>query len=298
MRALSLGPPGARFAVHDVRNGGRADLPGELVWVELDPPSDDAAVNEAADGSRTTHAFYEQVLGRDSVDDRGLPLVSCVHFGVMFENAFWDGVRMVYGDGGGQIFLRGGLTAALDVIAHELTHGVIQFSARLEYRLESGALNESFADVMGSLVKQHALGQSAEEADWLIGAGIMNPSIGRALRSMSAPGTANRFDRQPAHMSDFVVLPDDNDPRNDNGGVHINSGIPNRAFHLAATAIGGPAWETAGRIWYQALTRRLGPTSDFAAAAESTVDAAVDLFGAGGREDEAVRRAWAEVGLR
>jgi Zn-dependent metalloprotease len=98
-------------------------------------------------------------------------------------------------------------------------------------------------------------------------------------------------------MDDYQDLPDDNDPRNDNGGVHINSGIPNRAFYLAATAIGGNAWEGAGRIWYQTLTQRLEPTSDFRQAADATVEAAADLFGAGGSEEQAVQAAWEEVGV-
>ena len=126
----------------------------------------------------------------------------------------------------------------------------------MEYHGQSGALNESCSDVFGSLVKQYSLGQSADQADWLIGAGLLVPEMGgQALRSMSNPGTAFDGDPQPAHMDDYKDLPDDNDPRNDNGGVHINSGIPNRAFYLAATAIS--AWE-GGRIWRQTLTQVRG----------------------------------------
>ena len=98
-------------------------------------------------------------------------------------------------------------------------------------------------------------------------------------------------------MDDYLNLPDDNDPRNDNGGVHINSGIPNRAFYLVATAIGGNAWEAPGQIWYQTLTERLQPRSDFREAAEATVEAAADLFGAGGSQEQAVQKAWEEVGV-
>ena len=202
---------------------------------------------------------------------------------------------MVYGDGSGRIFVEGGLTRALDVIAHELTHGVTQFTAGLEYHTQSGALNESFSDVFGSLVKQYSRGQTAGEADWLIGEGTLVPALGRALRSMKEPGTAFDGDPQPSHMDDYKDLPDDNDPRNDNGGVHINSGIPNRAFFLAAESMGGHAWEKAGRIWYVALTGRLQPESQFEDAANETVDVAGELFSES--EQAIVRGAWGEVGV-
>jgi Zn-dependent metalloprotease len=300
--ALGLAPAAAAKAqdrsVYDVDHGGWNDLPGRLVLSEGDAPSDDDAVNEAYGGAAATYTFYKEAYDRDSVDGSGLALVSCVHFGVDFDNAFWDGGEMVYGDGSNQLFIVGSLTKAIDVIGHELTHGVTQYTAGLEYHGQSGALNESCSDVFGSLVKQYSLGQSADQADWLIGAGLLVPEMGGlALRSMSNPGTAFDGDPQPAHMDDYQDLPDDNDPRNDNGGVHINSGIPNRAFYLAATAIGGNAWEGAGRIWYQTLTQRLEPTSDFRQAADATVEAAADLFGAGGSEEQAVQAAWEEVGV-
>jgi Zn-dependent metalloprotease len=284
--------------VYDADHGGFNDLPGSLVRSEGDPPSSDDAVNEAYDGAEATYSFYKDAFGRDSIDGSGLSLISCVHFGNDFDNAFWDGGEMVYGDGSGQLFVVGSLTKTIDVIGHELTHGVTQYTAGLQYHVQSGALNESFSDVFGSLVKQHSLGQTGEEADWLIGAGMLVPAIGgKALRSMSDPGSAFTGDPQPGHMDDYNNLPDDDDPRNDNGGVHINSGIPNRAFYLVATALGGNAWEAPGRIWYQTLTERLGPTSDFREAAEATLEAAGDLFGSGGNETQAVQKAWEEVGV-
>jgi len=284
--------------VYDADHGGFNDLPGSLVRSEGDPPSGDDAVNEAYDGAEATYSFYKDAFGRDSIDGSGLSLISCVHFGNDFDNAFWDGGEMVYGDGSGQLFVVGSLTKTIDVIGHELTHGVTQYTAGLQYHVQSGALNESFSDVFGSLVKQHSLGQTAEEADWLIGAGMLVPAIGgKALRSMSDPGSAFNGDPQPGHMDDYKNLPDDDDPQNDNGGVHINSGIPNRAFYLVATAIGGKAWEAPGQIWYQTLTERLGPNSDFREAAEATLEAAGDLFGSGGNEAQAVQKAWEEVGV-
>jgi Zn-dependent metalloprotease len=289
---------GGRRTVYDAGHGGESDLPGRKVRAEGDPPVDDAAVNEAYDGAGLTYRFYKDVYDRDSIDGKGMELISSVHYGTDFDNAFWNGSQMVYGDGSGRIFVRGGLTKDVDVIAHELTHGVTQMTAALEYSKQPGALNESFSDVFGSLVKQHHLKQTAEEADWLIGAGILGTALhGTALRSMKAPGTANDLDRQAGSMSGYADLPDDNDPKNDNGGVHINSGIPNRAFYLAARAIGGHAWEAAGKVWYVALTEHLESTSDFRAAADATIAVAGDLFGPAGAERQAVSAAWKDVGV-
>jgi Zn-dependent metalloprotease len=148
-------------------------------------------------------------------------------------------------------------------------------------------------------VKQRSLGQTADQADWLIGEGILGPALsGQALRSLKAPGTAFDFDNQPAHMDQYVDLQDDGDPRHDNGGVHINSGIPNHAFYLLATALGGNGWEKAGSIWYRTLTQHLNEDSDFQQAADATVAASGELFGVGGAEDEAVRSAWEQVGIK
>lgn len=259
-----------------------------------DPDADDPAVNEAYEGTAKTYGFYKEVFGRDSIDGDGMELVSSVHYGVGFDN---NSAQMVYGDGSGRIFAEGAFTRSLDVIGHELTHGVTERTAGLVYSLQSGALNESFSDVFGSLVKQYSLGQTADQADWLIGEGTLVPQLGQALRSLKKPGSANTGDTQPGHMDDYVELPDDNDPSNDNGGVHINSGIPNRAFSLLATAIGGNAWEKPGRIWYVTLTDRLGQTSNFEEAATATVEVAGELFGSGGSEQEAVQTAWQEVGV-
>jgi len=289
---------GGRRTVYDAGHGTEAALPGRKVRGEGDEPVADTAVNEAYDGAGLTYSFYKDVYERDSIDGKGMELISSVHYGTDFDNAFWNGSQMVYGDGSGRIFVKGGLTKDIDVIAHELTHGVTQMTAALDYSKQPGALNESFSDVFGSLVKQHHLGQTADQADWLIGAGILGSALtGQALRSMKAPGTANDLDHQASSMSGYADLPDDNDPAHDNGGVHINSGIPNRAFYLAATAIGGHAWEAAGRIWYVTLTGHLEPTSDFSAAADATLATAGELFGAASHERQAVNAAWKEVGV-
>jgi len=294
--AFMVTPAGTRRTVYDARHGGQNSLPGTRVRGEDDQPASDDAVNEAFDGAGKTYDFYEQILGRNSIDGQGMEIVSSVHFGTDYDNAFWNGSQMVYGDGSGQLFTVGALTKSLDVIGHELTHGVTQFTAGLEYHTQPGALNESISDVFGSLIKQYSLGQSADQADWLIGEGTLLPELGKALRSMKDPGTAFKWDNQPGHMRDYQDLPDDNDPRHDNGGVHINSGIPNKAFYLAAAAIGGNAWEKAGRVWYTALTERFQPTTDFEQAAKLTVEVAGELF-AGGTEQAAVQQAWQDVGV-
>jgi len=225
-----------------------------------------------------------------------MPLNATVHFGQDYDNAFWNGQQMVFGDGDGDLFNR--FTIAIDVIGHELTHGVTEDEAQLVYFFQPGALNESVSDVFGSLVKQRMLNQTADQADWLIGAGLFTANVnGVALRSMKAPGTAYDDpvlgkDPQPAHMNDFVYT------FQDNGGVHINSGIPNHAFYLAATAIGGNTWERAGRIWYETLRDpRLQPFWGFRRFARLSITVAGRLFGDGGAEQQAVREAWRNVGI-
>ncbi len=173
----------------------------------------------------------------------------------------------------------------------------------MEYQDQPGALNESFSDVFGSLVKQHANGQDAASADWLIGLGIFtdkvqsgDPSHGPALRSMLHPGTGYNDpvfgkDPQPDNMRGYVHT------QEDNGGVHLNSGIPNRAFALTAQAIGGNAWEGAGQIWYKTLLR-LPPTAQFQDAADTTYHVAAEEFGSGSDQQQAVLDAWAQVGIK
>jgi Zn-dependent metalloprotease len=299
VQALTVTPPqtGEQLSVYDVHGGREPDLPGDLARQSGGAVAGDDAVNQAYDGADATYRFYKEVFDRDSIDGNGMEVVSSVHFARKFGNAFWDQAlgQMVYGDGGDGLIAVGTLTAAIDVIGHEITHGVTGHTAKLEYSFQSGALNESISDVFGSLIKQRSLGQTAEEADWLIGQGIMEPGHGNALRSMSDPGHARPGDMQPADMA-HLWKPDPNGPIFDAGGVHINSGIPNRAFYLAAMAIGGNAWEKAGRIWYVTLTDRLRPKSQFEDAAKATVEVAGSLF-PGGPEQEAVHEAWHTVGV-
>ncbi len=271
-------------------------LPGDVVRTEGAPATGNPAVDEAYEGLGATYDFFWEAYDRNSIDDEGLPLDATVHYGQQYDNAFWDGRRMVFGDGDGEIFNR--FTVAVDVIGHELAHGVTEDEAGLIYNAQAGALNESMSDVFGSLVKQRLLHQTADQADWLIGAGLLTGNVrGVALRSMKAPGTAYDDpmlgkDPQPAHMRDYVRT------FQDNGGVHINSGIPNHAFYLVATRLGGQAWERAGRIWYETLRDpQLRPNTGFLRFAGLTVTVAGRLYGTGSPEQQAVREGWDQVGI-
>lgn len=292
---VSAAPAGGKYRrVYDAQ--GRDTLPGRLVRREGGKPARDAAVNEAYDNSGIVYDFYREVFGRNSLDDAGMQLVSSVHvgepFGGSLNNAFWDGRQMAFGDGDGEVFTR--FTRALDVIGHELTHGVTAFTSRLVYQGQPGALNEHLSDVFGVLVRQWAARTPVARASWLVGdAVLVKRPTRRALRDMLEPGTAYRKDPelgddpQPAHMKQLYKGP------SDRGGVHINSGIPNRAFALAALELGGNAWETAGPIWY-ALLRQLPPDADFRTAARLCRQIAQ---AAGSAPARAVDQAWKAVGL-
>jgi Zn-dependent metalloprotease len=283
-----------RRTIFDAQNKWR--LPGKRVRGEGDPKTKDSAVDEAYRGAGATYDLFKTAFKRSSINDKGMRLDASVHYGRDYDNAFWNGLQMVYGDGDGELFQR--FTRALDVIGHELSHGVIQYEADLVYTGQSGALNESFADVFGSLVKQKVKSQKADEADWLIGEGLFTRHVkGKALRSMKAPGTAYDDpvlgrDPQPAHMKNYVKTDEDN------GGVHINSGIPNRAFYEVAVSLGGYAWEKSGLIWYITLRDRLSREATFQRVAQITVSVAGELFGEKSSEQKAVREGWAAVGIK
>ncbi len=298
MRVIT-GLSGKNRIIYDAQFSTR--LPGTPVRREGEPPSSDPAVNEAYDGSGITYDLFKQIYGRDSIDGNGLRLDSTVHYGKGYDNAFWNGTQMVYGDGDedlpeeDRLFNR--FTIAVDIIAHELTHGITQYEAKLAYWEQSGALNESFSDVFGALVKQYQRHQTAAEADWIIGEGLFTPNVnGIGIRSMKEPGSAYNDpligkDPQPGHMNNYVNTAEDN------GGVHINSGIPNKAFYVAALEMGGYAWEKAGRIWYITLRDKLNATARFAEAAAKTYQVAGELYGNGSLEQQAVKKGWQAVGL-
>lgn len=282
-----------RRTLYDAEHG--TTLPGTKVRGEGEEPGQDATVNRAYAGLGATFELLLTAYGHNSIDGEGLPLDATVHYDEGYGNAFWNGEQMVFGDGDGEIFLD--FTVPVDVIGHELAHGFTQYSANLTYFGQPGALNESVSDVFGSLVKQYTLDQTADQADWLIGAGLLAPQVsGVALRSMKEPGTAYDDDvlgkdPQPATMKDYVRT------GRDNGGVHINSGIPNHAFYVLATQLGGKAWERAGQIWYDTMTSgNLEVDASFSDFAKETVAAAAARYGQG-EEHEAVLKAWSQVGV-
>lgn len=286
--------------VYTANNG--STLPGTLLRQEGDGPCNDPAADEAYDGAGYTYDLFWSTYQRNSIDNNGMNLLSTVHYQKSYDNAFWNGHQMVYGDGDEdlpvdqRIFNR--FTIALDVIGHELTHGVTQNEANLVYYNQPGALNESISDVFGSLVKQNHLGQTARVADWIIGEGLFTPLVkGVGIRSMKAPGTAYNDpvigkDPQPGHMKDYV------NTTQDNGGVHINSGIPNHAFYITAYELNGFAWEKAGLIWYATLTdKRLTSSANFQAFANLTHQVAGEKYGVNSLEQAAVKKGWTEVGI-
>jgi Zn-dependent metalloprotease len=287
-------PLGERYrTVFDAKEGRR--LPGTLVRNEGDNPTGDPKINAVYDGLGVIYDFFHDVYGRNSLDNRGQRLIATVHFESDFDNAFWDGRQLVFGDGDGVIFK--GFSSSLDVVAHELAHGVIQHDAGLDYQDQPGALNESFADVFASLVKQYHLNQDVNTADWLIGSDLLGPGIkGRGLRSLKEPGQAYDDpligkDPQVASFRNYINVNDDR------GGVHINSGIANHAFYLVAKQLGGYAWDEAGQIWYLSL-RRFQRETDFQEAASIIYQVAGELFGPSSPEQHAVQNAWEEVGVR
>ncbi|MCX6060173.1 MAG: M4 family metallopeptidase [Chloroflexi bacterium] len=289
----------AQRTVYDAKFG--TNLPGSIARKEGDAPVADVAVNEAYDGSGATHDLYSVAFGRNSIDNHGMNLNSTVHYDKGYDNAFWDGQQMVYGDGdedlpaSERLFNR--FTISLDVIGHELTHGVTQYEANLVYKNQQGALNEAISDIFGSLVKQYQRDQTADAADWIIGEGLFTANInGAGIRSMKAPGTAYNDpvlgkDPQPAHMKDYLTT------GQDNGGVHINSGIINHAFYISAIEIGGYAWAKAGQIWYKTLTEKLNSNSNFQNVADLTFQTAGEIFGVGSLEQIGVKTGWTEVGI-
>lgn len=265
--------------LEDVRNrntytaSNGTSLPGTLLISE-GGSSGDSVAQAAHNNTGTTYDYYYNTFGRDSFNGAGATLKTTVHYSSRYNNAFWNGSQMVYGDGDGSVFSP--LGSSLDVVAHELTHAVTQYTAGLIYSYQSGALNESYSDVFGVMV---------DRDDWLLGDDVYTPATpGDALRSLSNPTQYG----QPAHMNNYV------NTSSDNGGVHTNSGIPNKAAYNIATAIGKDKME---KIWYRTLTMYLTSGSEFTDARDASVQAAEDLYGASSAEVTAVQNGFSAVGI-
>ena len=266
--------------------GHGTTLPG--VPVSSPGSSSDASVKQAFVEAKGVATFYKKAFGRNSVDNAGMTLMSSVHYSVRYNNAFWNGSQMTYGDGDGNIFID--FTKSSDVIGHELTHGVTQFTAQLAYANQPGGLNESMSDVFGSMYRQWRAKQNVTQADWLIGKEIMGPgAVARGytcLRDMANPAAGHCLSPQPVNFSQYH---NGMDP-------HDSSGIPNLAFYKAAMAIGGKSWEKTGKVWYKALTGfPPSPNLTMKAFADRTRSAAGSLFNPTIRS--AVDQAWVAVGL-
>jgi Zn-dependent metalloprotease len=285
--------PKPTIEIHNLQKG--YSLPGKFLMTTAQIAKDKEA-KHVHEGVLHTWNFYHNIFNRNSIDNAGKVLVNSIHYGKRYNNAMWNGRQMVFGDGDKKVF--NSFTEDIDIIGHELAHAVTQYSANLMYEKQSGALNESFSDVFGIMIKQYALHQDVHQSNWLIGENIM---IGNeyALRSMIAPGTAYRNhpewdnDPQPATMDDFVKMA--NNANEDYGGVHYNSGIPNFAFCMAAKEVGGFAWETVGKVWYAALTKSLKEDADFIAAKKATIAQAITLFGKGSKVHRAVVKGWRDA---
>ncbi|HEX7154994.1 MAG TPA: M4 family metallopeptidase [Thermoanaerobaculia bacterium] len=273
----------------------KRQLHGPVARSEHEPPTADAVVNQAFDGAGSMWDFLDQVFHRKSIDGHGMRLDATVHYGTGFQNAMWNGYQLVCGDGDGHLL--GSFTKCLAVIGHEYGHGLTQSVTALGYYGQTGALNEHIADVVGMMLRQWAARETVDQSDWFIGGPLLGPGVtGRGIRSMADPGTAYDDavlgrDPQPKHMDHYV------ETAADHGGVHINSGIPNHAFYLAAKAIGGFSWEVPGRIWYATLTERLTSDAIFDDLARATVDIAGERYGNGGDVQRAVALAWDQVGI-
>jgi bacillolysin len=277
----------------------------------------DAAIVDAHVHAGWTYDYLFKRLGRLGLDNRNLPITNITHpasLGDVFvygnaivdylTNAgyYGDG-RMVYGDGlpagitlGGQTYEP--LSGALDIVAHELTHGVTDYTSGLEYRGESGALNEAFSDMIGTSVEFYfqPAGAGRGQADYLIGEDVIRPG---GIRSLANPALFG----QPDHFSRFVRT------TGDRGGIHTNSGIPNQAFYLAieggrnrtsgltVSGVGGANREQMEKVFYRAFTSMLPATARFSTARAATIQAARDLYGIGSAAERAVTEAWTAVGV-
>lgn len=260
--------------------GNRTMLPGALVRTEGGETSGNPAVDDAHDFAGLTWDYYWTEYGRDSYDDAGATITSTANFGTDYDNAFWSGTQMVYGDGGTWFHP---LSGSVEVVGHELTHAVTQFSANLTYEGESGALNEATSDILGVSIDAWSRGWAEDEDTWKIGESIVKPALGEALRHMDDPTLDGMsIDHYGQYTPDL--------------DVHLASGIANKAFYRM---VQDPALdlEQAASVWYRALTVYMTPSTTFAGARTATMAAATDLFGAGSAAVAAVDAAWADVGV-
>ncbi len=264
-------------------------------------------------GAAKTFDYYQSVHGRNGIDGNygpgtttsatgGVSLVtSRVHFGSNYNNAFWYQNRMSYGDGNGTTFSP---LTTIDICGHEMTHGVIERTANMTYSRESGALNESWADIFGAMVELYADGGAPTTNTWLIGEDAYTPSIsGDALRRMDNPNAYGDPDHYSVRLYPGSCTPSSS---NDYCGVHTNSSISNHAYYLIANggtnrvsgiSVTGIGTTNAARIFYRALAVYMTSSTNFAGARTATLNAATDLFGSGSAEYNGVAQGWCAIGV-
>jgi Zn-dependent metalloprotease len=268
--------------------GTSQTLPGAPVQNPGNSP--DQTAKTVSNTTTDVAAFYQKVFGRNSIDNAGMTMMSSIHYGVKYNNAFWNGSQMTYGDGDGDIFVD--FSKGNDVVGHELTHGVTQHTLQLAYANEPGGLNESISDVFGSMFRQWEAKQTAATADWLIGKDIMGPAaLGKGLtclRDMAQPGAQHCLAPQPDNYAKYTPGMD----------PHYSSGIANLAFYKVATAMGGQSWDKAGQIWYRALTG-FGPSPNMKMSAFSnrTRQVVSQHYPGDAAASQAVDQGWKLVGL-
>ncbi|MGG2093751.1 M4 family metallopeptidase [Bacillus sp. S13(2024)] len=281
---------GAVIYTYDGKN--RTTLPGTL-WADADNifnATRDAAAVDAQYYAGVTYDYYKNKFNRNSYDNAGGALKSTVHYGSNYNNAFWNGTQMVYGDGDGTTFIP--LSGGIDVVGHELTHAVTERSSNLIYQNESGALNEAISDIFGTLIEYY----DNRNPDWEIGEDIYTPGkAGDALRSMSDPTKYG----DPDHYSKRYT------GTSDNGGVHTNSSIINKAAYLLANGgthygvtVNGIGNDKVAAIYYRANTVYFTQSTTFSQARAGLVQAAADLYGANSAEVAAVNQSYDAVGVK
>ena len=275
-------------------------LPGTLVLQETSGSTSDVSIQKAHDYAGVTYDYFSSVHGRDSYNGSGATMNSTVHYGSNYNNAGWTGSQMIYGDGDGSQF--GPFSRALDVVAHELTHAVTDYSADLVYQNESGALNEATSDILGVAAEAWSYG-SVSSLTWKVGEDCYTPGTsGDALRYMNDPEAAGDEDYYPTRYTGTA----------DYGGVHSNSGIANLAFYLMVTGGTHPRGKTTvnvpalsstamtslnmgAKIWYRALTVYMSSSTNFQGARTATAQAATDLYGAAAADS--VHKGWDAVAV-
>lgn len=282
---MSAASPGHEIRVWDCN--GNEILPGTLI--DISASRDDVALR-VTDTSAKLLSFWKAVFGRDSIDNRGCSVDSSIHFSRGYCNASWSDGRMIYGDGDGYLFTD--FTCSTDFIGHEIMHGITECESALGYQDEYGALNESLSDVFGSIFRQWIANETADSATWLIGADLLTPkanSMGwKCIRDLAAPQASHSISPQASNYSQYIP----------GGDPHYNSGIPNLAFYLAATAVSGYTWEKVGLVWYRTLCSPVvGRKCTFATFANETLGNARQLFPNAKNLPGILKQAWVQVGI-